>query len=167
MVPERIPGRGRLLLDAHVADGGTALVVARAAELGIEQAAQAVDGTVERFLHRAGVVGDDDRLLTRDAGLEEAPLVRGAELPGVLVAEVDLEPGDPVGEPLDRGRELALEAVGDVVVDLDVAVLVELDLHRSVSFSVRRYGRRGSPGFRTAPAPIPPEHDDGRQPGSV
>ena len=96
-----VVGSECVLVDRHVTDGRSALVVAGATEPGVELLLQAADGTVEGFLHRTGVVGDRDRLLTCDAGLEHAALVVDAGLRGVLVAEMDLGvPDAPPGRTI-------------------------------------------------------------------
>lgn len=69
------------------------------------------------------------RLATRQSGLHEATLVGAAGLAGILIAEMNFDPGDLIAEPAESVVDLDLDPVRQFVTALNVVIRVDLDLH--------------------------------------
>jgi hypothetical protein len=69
------------------------------------------------------------RLATRQSGLHEATLVGAAGLAGILIAEMNFDPGDLIAEPAESVVDLDLDSVRQFVTALNVVIRVDLDLH--------------------------------------
>jgi hypothetical protein len=69
------------------------------------------------------------RLATRQSGLHEATLVGAAGLAGILIAEMNFDPGDLIAEPAESVVDLDLDSVRQFVAALNVVIRVDLDLH--------------------------------------
>jgi hypothetical protein len=68
-------------------------------------------------------------LATRQSGLHEATLVGAAGLAGILIAEMNFDPGDLIAEPAESVVDLDLDPVRQFVTALNVVIRVDLDLH--------------------------------------
>ena len=76
-------------------------------------------------------MADGDRQTAGRPSLHEATLVGDAGFSGVLVAEVDLHPGDLIAEPAQSGVDRGLDLTGEFVATLDVVIRIDLNLHGS------------------------------------
>lgn len=61
---------------------------------------ESLDGTIDRLMTGGRVVANDLRLPARDPRFDQAALVVADVLGATLVAEVNLDPRDLIGEPL-------------------------------------------------------------------
>ena len=65
------------------------------------------------------------RLATRQSGLHEATLVGAAGLAGILIAEMNFDPGDLIAEPAESVVDLDLDSVRQFVTALNVVIRVD------------------------------------------
>ena len=95
----------------------------------VEDVDHLVDRPADRLVDAGGPLIDRDRLVPGQADLDGAPGV-DAPLVGVHVLQVDLDPPDPVDEPIAQGAfHLGSNAAGQLFAVLDMVVGANLEMH--------------------------------------
>jgi hypothetical protein len=115
-----------------VADRLPAAATFDAGESGVQQSLKLPCGASVGLSEGGGVVGDGERRLTGEARLQHAPPIGATALVGVHVAEVDLDPGELIGEPGQQGGYLLAHLLQQVDVGVDMSVGADFNGHGGV-----------------------------------
>ena len=91
---------------------------------------QTMDSVMDCLLHGRFPVRHDDRLAAIATHFNHAGFVLMAGLVADCVAEVDIDPPDPVAEPTKRSMHSCFHVIGKLLAAMDVAVCSNLDQHR-------------------------------------
>lgn len=83
-------------------------------------------------------MGDGHRLLPHGPHLQHAAFVVASAFFGVLVTEVDFDPGELVGKARQAFPNVGLDLRGQLVAAYDVVVRVYLNVHEFISLRVVR-----------------------------
>ena len=118
--PSRVePSGGFVLTDRLVS-----IASIDATEVAVQQALHLPCGVVTGLFDRAGNSGDDNRLHPRRPGFEQTPLVVSAVVVAVLVAEVHLDPGQPILEALQRRSHGGFDIGDQAFAALDTCICI-------------------------------------------
>ena len=85
---------------------------------------------MDRLLHGRFPVRHDDGLAAIATRFNHAAFVVVAGLVTDSVAEVDIDPPDPVAEPTKRSVQNSFNVIGKLLAAMNVAVCSNLDQHR-------------------------------------
>jgi hypothetical protein len=93
---------------------------------------------MDRLLHGRLPIRYGDRLVAIATHFNHAGFVIMARLVTGCVAEVDIDPPDPVAEPTKRRMHNSFYVIGKLLATMDVAVCSNLDQHRRLHGCMRQ-----------------------------
>jgi hypothetical protein len=126
VLPRNLPSSSKCITSSN---GGFAFVVCLSAQSAFEQSSQFLAGAADSLLQGCPFVADCDRLTAGRSSLHKAAFVDAARFAGVLVAEMDFDPGDLIAELAQSGVDLGLDLTGKIFAAFDVGICIHLDLH--------------------------------------
>jgi len=102
--------------------------IVQSPELVIDQLRQFLDRAIDSLLYMFGLVGHSDGILSLQPCLDDATFVSAAFV-AVLVAEVDLHPGNLLGESLQCALYHGLRLLSHFFAAFNVVVGIDLNFH--------------------------------------
>jgi hypothetical protein len=111
------------------------LSVLESPERALNRPLEFVSRSTQGELDRRGLMGHGNGLVTGQSGFQHAPDVVSLRFVAVGIAEMGLDPCNPITKSADRSLDTGLNKGDDLFTSVDIIVRVDLNLHPTTSFT--------------------------------